>query len=48
MYQFLASIAQSVGILYFMGMFLAVVAYALWPRNRETFDRAASIPLQDE
>jgi len=48
MYQFLASIAQSVGVLYFMGMFLAVVAYALWPRNRETFDRAASIPLQDE
>ncbi len=48
MYQFLASIAQGVGVLYFMGLFLAVVAYALWPRNRETFDRAASIPLRDE
>ncbi|MCZ8262071.1 MAG: cbb3-type cytochrome c oxidase subunit 3 [Beijerinckiaceae bacterium] len=48
MYQLLASIAQSVGVLYFMGMFLAVVAYALWPRNRETFDRAASVPLDDE
>jgi cytochrome c oxidase cbb3-type subunit IV len=48
MYHLLASIAQSVGVLYFMGMFLAVVAYALWPRNRETFDRAASVPLDDE
>jgi cytochrome c oxidase cbb3-type subunit 4 len=48
MYYLLASIAQSVGVLYFMGMFLAVVAYALWPRNRETFDRAASVPLDDE
>ncbi len=48
MYHLLASIAQSLGVLYFMGMFLAVVAYALWPRNRETFDRAASVPLDDE
>ena len=48
MYYLLASFAQSAGVLYFMGMFLAVVAYALWPRNRETFDRAASVPLDDE
>lgn len=48
MYHFLASIAQSVGVIYFMGIFLAFVAYALWPRNRETFDRAALVPLEDE
>ncbi len=48
MYQFLASIAQSVGILYFMALFGLVVLYALWPRNRAKFERAAAVPLDDE
>jgi cytochrome c oxidase cbb3-type subunit IV len=48
MYHLLASIAQSVGVLYFMALFALVVAYALWPRNRDRFERAASMPLDDE
>jgi cytochrome c oxidase cbb3-type subunit IV len=48
MYQFLASIAQSVGVLYFMAVFALVVLYALWPRNRTRFERAAAVPLDDE
>lgn len=47
-YKFLAELAQSAGLLYFVGMFLAVVAYAMWPRNKAKFDQAAQMPLQDD
>lgn len=47
-YSFLAGLAQSAGLLYFFGAFLAVCAYALWPRNKEKFDRAAAMPLQED
>ena len=32
----------------FFAVFAAVIAYALWPRNRTKFDDAAHIPLQDD
>ncbi|MFH1341164.1 MAG: cbb3-type cytochrome c oxidase subunit 3 [Pseudomonadota bacterium] len=32
----------------FVGIFLAIVTYALWPRNKATFDAAARIPLREE
>jgi cytochrome c oxidase cbb3-type subunit 4 len=48
MYAFLAGVAQSIGLVYFMAVFLAVCAYALWPRNRERFERAASTPLRED
>jgi cytochrome c oxidase cbb3-type subunit 4 len=32
----------------FVGIFLAIVAYALWPRNRATFDQASRLPLREE
>jgi cytochrome c oxidase cbb3-type subunit IV len=32
----------------FVAMFFAVVLYALWPRNRETFDAAARLPLRED
>ena len=32
----------------FVGIFLAVVVYALWPRNQATFDEASKIPLREE
>jgi cytochrome c oxidase cbb3-type subunit 4 len=47
-YRFLAELAQSAGLLYFIGMFLAVVAYAMWPQNKAKFDQAAQMPLQDD
>jgi cytochrome c oxidase cbb3-type subunit IV len=47
-YTFLARIAQGAGVLYFMAIFLAVCAYALWPSNAARFDAAARQPLQDE
>lgn len=29
-------------------LFLAVVAYAFWPRNRDAFDRASRMPLRED
>lgn len=47
-YQFLANIAQSVGVLYFMAIFIAISAYALWPSNAAKFDEAARMPLKED
>ncbi len=32
----------------FVGIFAAIVAYALWPRNKARFDAAARMPLREE
>ena len=32
----------------FVAIFLAIVTYALWPRNKAAFDEAASMPLREE
>jgi cytochrome c oxidase cbb3-type subunit 4 len=32
----------------FVGIFIAIVGYALWPRNKAVFDKAAHMPLRDE
>jgi cytochrome c oxidase cbb3-type subunit 4 len=32
----------------FVGIFLAIVTYALWPRNKADFDEAAKMPLREE
>lgn len=47
-YALLAAIAQQLGVVFFMTIFLAVVAYALWPKNRDKFDAAAQMPLRED
>jgi cytochrome c oxidase cbb3-type subunit IV len=47
-YQFLASFAQTGGLLYFVALFLGVALYAFWPRNRSRFDEAARMPLSED
>ena len=32
----------------FVAIFLAIVAYALWPRNKAAFDEAARLPLRED
>jgi cytochrome c oxidase cbb3-type subunit IV len=32
----------------FVGIFLAIVAYALRPRNQAAFDEASRLPLREE
>jgi len=39
-YQTVASFSQVTSLLMFIAMFLAVVAYALWPSNGPRFDEA--------
>ena len=32
----------------FVAIFIAVVIYALWPRNKATFDAASKMPLRED
>jgi cytochrome c oxidase cbb3-type subunit 4 len=32
----------------FVGIFIAVVIYALWPRHRTAFDEASKLPLRED
>jgi cytochrome c oxidase cbb3-type subunit IV len=32
----------------FVAIFLAIVTYALWPRNKAAFDEAAKVPLRED
>jgi len=47
-YSAFAGFAQTWGLLYFMILFGVVLAYALWPRNRDKFDDAAQIPFRED
>jgi cytochrome c oxidase cbb3-type subunit 4 len=47
-YMALASFAQTWGLVYFVTVFLMVLAYALWPSRREQFDEAARMPLRED
>ncbi len=44
----LSTFAQTWGLLYFVLLFAGAVAYALWPSNRQKFDRAARLPLEGD
>jgi len=47
-YKQVAEFAQTWGLLYFVLIFLGVVAYALWPSNKKKFDDASKIPLRED
>ncbi|NKB56858.1 MAG: CcoQ/FixQ family Cbb3-type cytochrome c oxidase assembly chaperone [Alphaproteobacteria bacterium] len=47
-YETATSFAQIWGMFFFIIVFGAVLVYALWPSNREKFDRAARSPLNDD
>ena len=40
--------ADTYGLIYLMVLFAGVVVYALWPRNRKKFEKAARIPLEED
>jgi len=48
MYEHLAHFAQTWGLAYFVILFAVVLAYALWPKNKERFDEASKIPLRED
>jgi len=41
LHEMLALLAKGYGLFLFIGLFVAVVAYAYWPSNREKFRKAA-------
>ena len=47
-YETVARVVQQGGTLYFVLLFAAAVAYALWPRKREEFEKAARAALDAE
>ena len=47
-YRALAEFAQTWGLAYFVGVFLMVLAYALWPSRQQQFDEAARMPLRED
>lgn len=44
----LSAFAASWGSIYFAVMFIAAVAYALWPSKRDDFDYASRLPLTED
>ena len=47
-YEFFAQIAQTWGLVYFFVLFIAVLAYALWPSRQKQFDERARMPLRED
>lgn len=47
-YTELVGFTQSTVLILFISLFALVLVYALWPRNKQAFDHAAHIPLQDD
>jgi cytochrome c oxidase cbb3-type subunit 4 len=47
-YEAVSQFAQQGGAIYFGALFVAVLIYALWPRNKSRFERAARIPLDED
>lgn len=39
---------RSAWVVWMMALFLGIVAWALWPSNRERFRRASRIPLSED
>jgi cytochrome c oxidase cbb3-type subunit 4 len=46
-YETVSRFAQQAGLIYFGLIFLAGSVWALLPRNRETYRRAARMPLEE-
>lgn len=46
-YETTAAFAQQWGTVFFMAVFIAGVIYALQPKKKAEFDRAARMPLDD-
>ena len=47
-YEFFAQIAQTWRLVYFFVLFIAVLAYALWPSRQKQFDESARMPLRED
>lgn len=46
-YEEFSHFAGTWGLVWLVVMFMTALAYALWPSNKEKFERAAQSPLDD-
>lgn len=46
-YDTIAHVIKMGGTVAFFSLFLIAIIYALWPKNRDKFDKAARLPLTD-
>jgi len=46
-YDILAHVIKLGGTVAFFSIFVLSIIYALWPKNKARFDRAAKLPLHD-
>jgi len=44
-YDTIAHVVKLGGTVFFTGFFTITILYALWPKNKSRFDRAAQLPL---
>jgi cytochrome c oxidase cbb3-type subunit 4 len=47
-YEQVASISQVAALIFFMALFIGIVAYAFWPGNKKKFEEAAKLPFKQE
>lgn len=47
-YQEISSFSQSWGLVFLVVMFVAAIAYALWPSNKDKFNDAANSMLDED
>lgn len=47
-FESITHLSQVFSLGYFVLLFVLALAYALWPRNGETFNEAARLPLEDD
>lgn len=47
-YQEVSALAGTIGTIMFVTMFAGAVLYALWPGNRDKFERASQMPLDSD
>jgi len=47
-YETVSRLAQQGGTVYFVLMFIAAFTYAMWPKKKDEFQRAARLPLDEE
>ncbi len=45
-YETMVTITQTMALVFFVALFVGVIAFAFWPGNKGKFDRAARVPME--